>query len=140
MQIEEKKNFYLTIKHFSTQFFHRNDIFFFLISCFIPTSVTFYRCHLDPQITDITFNNFPGSIIIIITSIIDDEHTKEFMLSSPRTNGAANLFNSNHHLTLITQPILAARSRKKNPITNNQRISFNDSPSIILPVNRVKLS
>jgi len=65
------------------------------------------------------------------------------MLSSPQTNGTANLFNSNHHLTLITQPILAARSRKKNkidPITNNHRSSLNDSPSIILPINRVKLS
>ena len=65
------------------------------------------------------------------------------MLSPPQTNGPGNLFNSNHHLTLITQPVLGARSRKQtkiDPITNNRRSSCDDLPAIILPINRVKLS
>jgi hypothetical protein len=63
------------------------------------------------------------------------------MLSTPQTNGDVDLFKPNHHLALITQPILGARSRKKDKsdsITNSRRSSFNDSPSLILPNNRVK--
>jgi len=63
------------------------------------------------------------------------------MLSSSQANGGADLFKPNHHLALITQPVLGARSRKKdktNSITNSHRSSYNDSPSLILPNNRVK--
>ena len=62
------------------------------------------------------------------------------MISSPRANGAGDLFNSNHNITLITQAILGARSRKKNQadsVTDSRRTSFNDSPGLVLPNNQV---
>ncbi|CAF1386119.1 unnamed protein product [Adineta steineri] len=52
------------------------------------------------------------------------------MLSPPQTNASNNLFNLNHPFTLITQPILGARSRKKDKIdsiTNTRRNSYHDS-------------
>jgi hypothetical protein len=78
------------------------------------------------------------------------------MLTSPRTNGADN-FVPSHHLALITQPVLGARSRsrkktnniivetststkdKLDSMSNSHRHSYNDSPPLILPINRVKL-
>jgi hypothetical protein len=77
------------------------------------------------------------------------------MLTSPRTNGADN-FVPSHHLSLITQPVLGARSRSRkkttniivetststkdkfNSMINSRRSSYNDSPPLILPINRVK--
>ncbi|CAF1070982.1 unnamed protein product [Rotaria sordida] len=79
------------------------------------------------------------------------------MLTSPRTNGADN-FVPSHHLALITQPVLGARSRlRKKPtniivetststkekldsMTNSRRSSYNDSPPLILPINRIDTS
>ncbi len=64
------------------------------------------------------------------------------MLSSPQTNVRTDLFKPHHHLALITQPVLGARSRKKDKTdstTNSRRSSLNDSPSFILPINRVKI-
>ncbi|CAF4841939.1 unnamed protein product [Rotaria sp. Silwood1] len=76
------------------------------------------------------------------------------MLTSPRTNGADN-FVPSHHLSLITQPILGARSRlrktttniivdtststkeKLDSMTSSRRSSYNDSPPLILPINRI---
>ena len=76
------------------------------------------------------------------------------MLTSPRTNSAEN-FVPSHHITLITQPVLGARSRSRKKTTNiivetttstkdqfdsmanNHRNSYNDSPPLILPINRV---
>jgi hypothetical protein len=74
------------------------------------------------------------------------------MLTSPRTNGADH-FVPSHHLALITQPVLGARSRSRkktnnisletsakdtiDSMTNSRRSSFNDSPPLILPINRV---
>ncbi len=78
------------------------------------------------------------------------------MLTSPRTNGADH-FVPSHHLALITQPVLGARSRsrrktknivietptskkdKLDSMTSSRRSSYNDSPPLILPINRVKL-
>jgi hypothetical protein len=76
------------------------------------------------------------------------------MLTSPRTNGGDN-FVPSHHLALITQPVLGARSRKKttttniiletptkdklDSMTNSRRSSYNDSPPLILPINRVRI-
>lgn len=81
------------------------------------------------------------------------------MLTSPRANASENFLPS-HHLALITQPVLAARSRSRrkttttttstnilaetsnkdkfDSMTNSRRNSFNDSPPLILPINRVK--
>jgi hypothetical protein len=77
------------------------------------------------------------------------------MLTSPRTNGADHFVPSHRAVALITQPVLGARSRlrkKTNNIiiqtpsstkdtidsmTNSRRSSFNDSPPLILPINRV---
>ena len=63
------------------------------------------------------------------------------MLSTSQTNGGADLFKPNHHVALMTQPVLGARSRKKNKtdsLANSRRSSLNVSPSLILPNNRVK--
>jgi hypothetical protein len=63
------------------------------------------------------------------------------MLSSPQTNGSNAIFNPNHHLTLITQPVLGARSRKKHhidSITSTHRTEYTHSPSIISPIKQVK--
>jgi len=63
------------------------------------------------------------------------------MLSSHQTNAGVDIFKPNHHLSLITQPVLGARSRKKDKIdsiTNSRRNSINDSSSLIFPINRVK--
>jgi hypothetical protein len=59
------------------------------------------------------------------------------MLSSPQTNGVDH-FVPSHHLALITQPILGARSRKKDKIGSISNSHRNLSPSFILPINRVK--
>ncbi len=177
-----KKKCYLTIKHFSTLFFNvyystigENDYLFiflllhdervftsylfpslsfssFLISCFKHTSVFLHECHLDPRIANISFDNFTGSVYIVDRNLHDENHS-ESMLTSPRTNGVDN-FVPSHHLALITQPVLGARSRlRKNPtniivqtstkakidsMTNTHRSSYNDSPPLILPINRVK--
>lgn len=82
------------------------------------------------------------------------------MLTSPRTNGA-DKFVPSHHLALLTQPMLGARSRsrkkqtaiaietsssssltkdKLDSMTNSRRSSYNDSPPLILPINRVKFT
>ncbi|CAF3522726.1 unnamed protein product [Adineta steineri] len=112
---------------------------------------------LDPRVTNITFDNFTGSIYIINSESNDENHPKKSMLTSPRTNGA-NHFVPSHHLALITQPVLGARSRlrkkttnmidetsttnkeKSDSMTNSYRGSYNDSPSLILPANRVDTS
>jgi len=79
------------------------------------------------------------------------------MLTSPRTN-ATDHFVPSHHLALITQPVLGARSRSRKKTTTNiivetspttkdkfhsmaniHRGSYDDSPPLILPNNRVKL-
>ncbi len=63
------------------------------------------------------------------------------MLSSPQTNSGADLFKPNHHLALITHPLLGARSRRKDKIdsvTNSRRSSYNDTSLLTLPINRVK--
>lgn len=77
------------------------------------------------------------------------------MLTSPRTN-VTDGFIPGHHLALITQPVLGARSRsrkkaniiietstsskeKLDSMTSTRRSSYNDSPPLILPINRVKL-
>ncbi len=106
----------------------------FLFFNFLQHPFIFHWCHLDSGIANISLDNFTGTISII-TPISNDE---DLMLSSPQTNGSGNLFNSDRQLTLITQPILGARSRKKpkiDSITNNHRNSYND-----LLINRVKLS
>ncbi|CAF4090956.1 unnamed protein product [Rotaria sp. Silwood2] len=79
------------------------------------------------------------------------------MLRSPRTNGADN-FVPSRHLALITQPVLGARSRSRKKTTNiivetststkekldsmtsSRRSSYNDSPPLILPINRIDTS
>ncbi len=96
-----------------------------------------------------------GSIYIIDPNF-NEENQLESMLTSPRTNGADH-FVPSHHLSLITQPVLGARSRSKrktrniiletstatkdklDSMTNSRRSSYNDSPPLILPINRVKL-
>ncbi len=79
-----------------------------------------------------------------------EENQSETMLTSSQ-NPPTDNFLPSHHLALITQPVLGARSRKKgNQIllqtpmqekfdaTNHQRRnSSNHSPSLILPTNRV---
>ncbi|UJR23918.1 hypothetical protein I4U23_026890 [Adineta vaga] len=96
--------------------------------------------HKDSRITNISLNNFTGSISII-ESISDDE---QFMLSSPHNNGTGHLFTSNHHFKLITKPVLAEKSRKRTnqiqSITNTRRTSYNDSPSLILPIHQIEKS
>lgn len=71
------------------------------------------------------------------------------MLTSPRTNGVDH-FVPSHHVALITQPVLGARSRSKkttattttkdklDSMTNSRRSSYNDSPPLVIPINRVK--
>lgn len=66
------------------------------------------------------------------------------MITSPGTN-PVDQYISNHHVALITQPVLAARSRsKKNRIqqpmnTDKDHRDFsNDSPQFISPIHRVK--
>ncbi len=109
--------------------------------------------HLDPRITNISFDNFTGSVYIVDRNF-NDENQSESMLTSPRTNGADH-FVPSHHLALITQPVLGARSRlRKKPtnilvqtstkdkfdsMTNTHRSSYNDSPPLILPINRVNI-
>ena len=64
------------------------------------------------------------------------------MLSSSETNISRHLFSLNRHCSLMTQPALGARSRKKNqfdPITPNHRNPSNDSPSFISSLNQVKV-
>ncbi|CAF4205116.1 unnamed protein product [Rotaria sp. Silwood2] len=97
-------------------------------------------CTLDPRITNISFDNFTGSICII-TPITGDDDMKELMVSSSQTHVDDDLFTPNDHLALITQPILGARSRKKDKIDskiNSHRSLYNDSPSLILPINQMK--
>ncbi|CAF0979092.1 unnamed protein product [Rotaria sordida] len=96
----------------------------------------------DPRITNISFDNFTESICIT-TPISDDDDTKELMLSSSQTNIDHDLFTPHDHLALITQPILGARSRKKDKIdskTNNYQSSYNNSPLLISPINQVEQS
>ena len=65
------------------------------------------------------------------------------MLSSSQAHVANDLFKPHHHLALITQPILGARSRRKDKLdslSHSRRSSFNDSPALILPVNQVIIS
>ncbi|CAF4295587.1 unnamed protein product, partial [Rotaria sordida] len=91
-----------------------------------------------PRITNISFDNFTESICII-TPISDDDDTKELILSSSQTNIDHDLFTPHDHLALITQPILGARSRKKDKIdfkTNNYRSSYNNSPLLTSPINQ----
>ncbi|CAF3426014.1 unnamed protein product [Rotaria socialis] len=78
------------------------------------------------------------------------------MLTSPRSNGVDN-FVPSHHLALITQPVLGARSRsrkktniivetststkeKLDSMTSSRRSSYNDSPPLMLPINRIDTS
>ena len=59
------------------------------------------------------------------------------MLSSSQPN---DLFKPHHHLALITQPVLGARSRKKEK-NDSRRSSLNESPALILsshPANHEK--
>lgn len=84
---------------------------------------------------------------------LNNENQLESMLTSPRSNASENFLPS-HHLALITQPVLAARSRSKrktttnilvetsnkdkfDSMTNSRQSSFNDSPPLILPINRI---
>lgn len=59
---------------------------------------------------------------------LNDDQQSDTMLTSSQTTTAENFIPS-HHLALITQPVLGARSRsrKKN----------HPSPPLILPINRV---
>ncbi|UJR24856.1 hypothetical protein I4U23_006225 [Adineta vaga] len=106
----------------------------------------------DPRITNLTLDNFTGSIYIITTEINenDDDDKEKFqsMLTSPRTNSVDH-FVPNHHLSLITQPVLGARSRsrkksidsikenstihkdKLHSMSNIHRRSYDDSPPLI---------
>jgi len=55
------------------------------------------------------------------------------MLSASQTNGDADLFNRSKHVTLITQPLLTTRLRKKNgndSVINSRRSSFNETVSL----------
>ncbi|CAF1050046.1 unnamed protein product [Adineta ricciae] len=90
-------------------------------------------------ITTLSLSNFTGSISIIESRADDDQ----FMLSSPPANATGHLFSSNQHFKLITQPILGARSRKKDKfesIITSRRSSYDDSPPLIFPVHRVEKS
>lgn len=105
--------------------------------------------HLDPRISNISLENFTGTVYVIDRNF-QDENQSETMLTSSQ-NPPTDNFLPSHHLALITQPVLGARSRKKgNQIllqtpmqekfdaTNHQRRnSSNHSPSLILPINRV---
>ncbi len=93
----------------------------------------------------------------VLDRTLKEEYSRESMLTSPRTNGADH-FVPSHHLALITQPVLGARSRSRkktttnfildsatstqdqvDSMTNSRRSSYNDSPPLILPINRVRL-
>lgn len=100
----------------------------------------FINVNLDPRVTNISFDNFTGSICIITplsdngdSNDDDDNQEKDFMLSTSQTNVGADLFNPTRHVTLISQPLLAARSRKKNSndsVINSRRSSFNETISL----------
>lgn len=93
--------------------------------------------------------NFTGTVYVIDRNFNDDddENPSETMLTSSQNTTAENFLPS-HHLALITQPVLGARSRKKGnhvllqtptqekfDATNRQRT--NHSSPLILPINRV---
>lgn len=91
--------------------------------------------------------------VYIIDSSSNAKPIKKSMLTSPRTNGVDH-FVPSHNLALLTQPVLGARSRSRKKTTNivvetsdkdkldsmtsSRRSSYNDSPPLILPINRVK--
>ena len=134
-----------------------------VISCFINASVVILvvvvvilflslslsLCsYLDSLITNLSFDHFTGTIYLV-DPIIDRPYS---MITSSGTNPVDQLI-SNHHVALITQPVLAARSRSKknripqspsmdkdnlNSLSTHHRHVFNDSPQLILPVQRVK--
>lgn len=65
------------------------------------------------------------------------------MLSSAPNHAGVDLFKPNHHLSIITQPVLGARSRKKDKIdsiSTSRRSSYNDTSLLTLPITRVKYS
>ncbi|CAF1587059.1 unnamed protein product, partial [Adineta ricciae] len=104
-----------------------------------------------PRTTNLALDNFTGSIYIITTELDDDEQQIQSMLTSPRTNSVDHLIPS-HRVALITQPVLGARSRSRKKPTNileetssrnkanTHRRSYNDSPSLVIPVHRVDTS
>lgn len=82
-------------------------------------------------------DNFTGSICIITPESDDDDDDEDLMLSSSQPNTSNDLFKPHHHLALITQPVLGARSRKKDKhdsLNNSRRNSLNESPALILPI------
>ena len=150
----EKKVVFLLLSHFShndivSSFFFPSlslvSIFHFLLHICIRFLHLFY---LDPRTTSLALDNFTGSIYIVTTELTDDEQQIQSMLTSPRANSVDHLIPS-HHVALITQPVLGARSRSRKKPTNipeetsrrnkanTHRGSYNDSPSLVIPAHRV---
>ena len=96
--------------------------------------------YLDSRITNFSFDHFTGTIYLVDPRKIRENLRQKSlsMITSSGTNPVDHQYISNHHVSLITQPVLAGRSRsKKNQI---QQISSmdKDPPQFILPVHRVK--
>ena len=98
--------------------------------------------YLDSRITNFSFDHFTGTIYLVDPR----KFLTSQMITSPGTNPVDHQYISNHHVSLITQPVLAGRSRSKK--TRVEQISsmdkdhsrhlVTDSPQFVVPVQRGK--